>query len=108
VLVQWCVGAVVYDHHMARLTITLSDERHQQLKLRAAKSGKSIGEVIESDLQASERLARERITLILEAAWTHGDAARPAATEDEVMNFALELEREVNGRSRTERKNGSI
>ena len=98
----------MYNRLMARLTITLSDERHQQLKLRAAKSGKSIGEVIESELQASERLARERITLILEAAWAHGDAARPDATEDEVMNFALELERKVNSGGRTERKNGSI
>ncbi len=92
---------------MARLTITLSDERHQQLKLQAARSGKSIGEVIESELQASERLARERITRLLEAAWAHGDAARPAATEDEVMKFALELERTANSPGRTERKNGS-
>lgn len=92
---------------MARLTITLSDQRHRQLKVRAAQSGKSIGEVIESELQASEQLARERITLILEAAWAHSDAARPAASEDEVANFALELEREVNNDGRTERKNGS-
>ncbi|MCO5201682.1 MAG: hypothetical protein M9925_08295 [Chloroflexi bacterium] len=92
---------------MARLTITLSDERHQQLKLQAARSGKSIGEVIESELQTSERLARERITWLLEAAWAHGDAARPDATEDEVMKFALELERTANSPGRTERKNGS-
>lgn len=81
---------------MARLTITLSDQRHRQLKVRAAQSGKSIGEVIESELQASEQLARERITRVLEAAWAHADAARPAVTEDEVVNFALDLEREVN------------
>lgn len=105
---QWCFDALVYDHSMARLTITLSDERHQQLKLQAAKSGKTIGEIIEAELQASERLARERITRILEAAWAHGDAARPGVTEDEVMNFALKLERAANSPGRTERTNGPV
>ena len=84
---------------MARLTITLSDRRHAHLKLRAAKAKKSIGEIIESELENSERLSRDRITQILEAAWAEGAAARPEATEDEVMAFALDLEREVNARS---------
>lgn len=35
---------------MARLTITLTDERHQALKEAAAKRGKSIGALIEESL----------------------------------------------------------
>jgi len=99
---------VVYNRLMARLTITLSDERHQQLKLRAAREGTTIGKLIEAELQVSERLARHCVTRILEDAWAHGDAARPGATDDEVITFALELEREVSSGSRSERKNGSI
>jgi len=94
---------MVYSTCMARLTITLSDECHAQLKLRAAKLGKSIGEIIEHDLQVSEQLARERITRILEAAWAHSRDVRPDATEEEVMNFALQLEREVHQKSRKQR-----
>ena len=35
---------------MARLTITLSDERHQALREAAAKRGKTIGQLIEESL----------------------------------------------------------
>ncbi len=35
---------------MARLTITLSDERHRALKEAAAQRGRSIGELIEASL----------------------------------------------------------
>jgi len=36
---------------MTRLTISLSDERHQALKEAAAKRGKSIGALIEESLE---------------------------------------------------------
>ncbi len=54
---------------MARLTITLSDERHRALKEAAARRGRSIGELIEASLDfygikssesASELVARAR------------------------------------------------
>ena len=35
---------------MARLTITLSDDRHRALKEAAARRGRSIGELIEASL----------------------------------------------------------
>jgi hypothetical protein len=36
---------------MARLTITLSDERHRALREAAAKRGKTIGQLIEESLE---------------------------------------------------------
>jgi hypothetical protein len=36
---------------MARLTITLSDERHQALKEAAARRGRTIGELVEASLE---------------------------------------------------------
>jgi plasmid stability protein len=80
---------------MARLTITLSDERHRQLKMRAAKCGKSIGELIEEELAASEERARKELNAILEKAWAHADRERPEATDEEVMEFALELTHDI-------------
>ena len=38
---------------MARLTISLSDERHLALKEAASRRGKTIGEVIEESLERS-------------------------------------------------------
>lgn len=54
---------------MARLTITLSDERHRALKLAAARRGITLGQLIEASLDswgiktteaASEIVARAR------------------------------------------------
>lgn len=54
---------------MARLTITLSDDRHRALKEAAARRGRSIGELIEASLDfygikssesAAELVARAR------------------------------------------------
>ncbi len=49
-LVFWCVGAKLPV--MARLTVTLSDRRHQALKETAARRGKTIGSLIEESLDA--------------------------------------------------------
>ena len=38
---------------MARLTITLSDERHRALKEAAARRNKSIGQIVEESLELS-------------------------------------------------------
>ena len=37
---------------MTRLTITISDERHQALKEAAARRGKTIGEIVEQSLES--------------------------------------------------------
>jgi hypothetical protein len=36
---------------MTRMTITLSDERHRALKQAAARSGRTIGEIIDASLE---------------------------------------------------------
>lgn len=36
---------------MARLTITLTDEKHRALKEAAARSGKTIGQIVEESLE---------------------------------------------------------
>ena len=36
---------------MSRLTITLTDERHRALKEAAARSGKTIGQIVEESLE---------------------------------------------------------
>lgn len=71
---------------MARLTITLSDERHLALREAAAKRRKTIGQIIEESLEfygikttrSAERLvakARARASL------SEADAMRVAVTE---------------------------
>ena len=37
---------------MARITITLSDERHRAVKEAAARQGKTIGEIIDESLES--------------------------------------------------------
>lgn len=69
---------------MARLTITLSDERHRALREAAVQRGKTIGELIEESLQfygiksaasASALVARAR--------------ARAALREDRALRLAV-------------------
>jgi len=50
---------------MARLTITLPDERHERLRYRAARENKSIGQIIEEELKSAEDARRERILATL-------------------------------------------
>jgi plasmid stability protein len=69
---------------MARLTITLPDERHLQLRVRAAAQGKSISQLIEETLTAFEDAALNEAGAMLEAAWAR-NAAQPDLPEDEAM-----------------------
>jgi hypothetical protein len=80
---------------MPRLTITLSDRRHRQLKLRAALEGKTVSNLIEEAMSELETRRRERAREILEMAWKHAAETRPGETEDDVMRLALELEAEA-------------
>ena len=69
---------------MARLTITLSDERHRALREAALKRGKTIGQLIEESLQfygiKSERNAD---ALVAKA------RARAGLTEAEALRLAV-------------------
>lgn len=83
---------------MQQVTITLSDERMQQLRQKADASGQTVSEVIEAELASMQCLARDRLDTILEAAWAHADRSRPDATDEEVMSEALAIEREIRER----------
>jgi hypothetical protein len=69
---------------MARLTITLSDERHRALREAALKRGKTIGQLIEESLEfygiKTERSAAE---LVAKA------RARASLTEPEALRLAV-------------------
>jgi hypothetical protein len=71
---------------MARLTISLSDERHRALREAAVKRRKTIGQLIEESLEfygiktqrsAEELVAKARAS----AALSEADAVRLAVTE---------------------------
>jgi plasmid stability protein len=89
---------------MARLTITLSDETHRNLKVRAALHDRTIGDLIEEELAIAReaRLARIKATF--------DEASRNAAeffgdmTEDEIMDWAVEQTRAVRAEMAQERR----
>jgi uncharacterized membrane-anchored protein len=71
---------------MARLTITLSDERHRALREAAVKRGKTIGQLIEESLDfygiktarsAEELVAKARVR----ASLSEAEALRTAVDE---------------------------
>ena len=72
---------------MARLTITLSDERHQQLKLRAAKSGRSIGELIEATLAEGDEAARQRALALASNARATAATTMTGMTDEEIEQW---------------------
>lgn len=47
---MWCISAIVYNHQMARITITLSEETHRAVKEAAARQRTTIGKIIEESL----------------------------------------------------------
>ncbi len=71
---------------MGRLTITLSDERHQALKEAAARRGKSIRQIIEESLDRygiqTQRTAAELVALARShSAMKEGEAVAMAVQE---------------------------
>ncbi len=91
-LVIWCIG------DMARLTITLSDERHRALKERAARTGMTIGEVIEESLEEYGVHAGPTGRELIEQARAHS-----SLSDDEAMNLAVE-ETRAERRERSKRE----
>lgn len=74
---------------MARLTITLSDERHKALREVAARQGTTMDAVIEESLDRAG-VRTESPLEILERAWAHAAAAKPPLDEDQVQQLAIE------------------
>lgn len=74
---------------MARLTVTLSDDRHRALKETAARRGKTIGEVIDESLEmAGVRTLDEARSLVALA------RSRAALSAEEAGRLAVEETRE--------------
>ncbi|GAB6042008.1 CopG family transcriptional regulator [Endothiovibrio diazotrophicus] len=80
---------------MARLTINLTDERHQALKEAATRRGKSIGALIEESLEFyGIKSSRSAARLVAQA------RARSGMGEDEAMALAVAETREERGEQR--------
>ena len=70
---------------MARLTITLSDERHRALREAAVKRGKTIGQLIEESLEFyGIKSARSAEKLVAKA------RARASLSEAESLRIAVD------------------
>ena len=70
---------------MARLTITLSDERYRELKQRADRTGTTISEVIEASLEEYGVRAEPTGRELIEQARAHS-----RLTEEAAMEIAME------------------
>ena len=78
---------------MARITITLSDEKHRAIKEAAARQGKTIGEIIDESLDFyGIKTAKSAAALVAKARQKAG------LTEDEARKLALEETRAVRQR----------
>ena len=80
---------------MARLTITLTDETHRELKVRAATTGETIGSLLEGAVAAEKELARVRILALLETAWTRAEAVEPKVSDDALIDEANALVHDI-------------
>lgn len=75
-----------------RTTLTIEEELLRSVKVRAARTGKRDGEVIEEAVKSHLGLD------VLERAWAANDM-----DEDEAMELALEAQREVRQERRAKR-----
>ena len=87
---------------MARLTITLSDEKHRALKQAAARRGTTIGAIIEESLEHAGVKSEEDAVGILERAWRNAAETMGEMTEQQVTDWAVgevrDYRRERHGR----------
>jgi len=88
VLAHQCT--ILYDTGMARLTISLSDERQRALKEAAASRGRSMGQIIEESLELYGIKTRDEALELLELA-----GRRANLSDDDAMALALEAQRAV-------------
>lgn len=78
---------------MARLTITLSDERHRALKEAAARRNRSIGRIIEESLDSCGIKTSKSASALVAAA-----RQRSRLDDDDAMAVAVEETRNERGR----------
>jgi hypothetical protein len=91
---------------MARLTITISDDRHRALKETAARRGLTIGALIEESLDRAGVKTAETALAILDAARGHSAKIRPVLSEEEAMELAVEVTRDARRELAQERRRG--
>ena len=78
---------------MARMTITLGDERHRALKEAAARSGRTIGEIIDESLEfAGIKTENSVETLVARV------RAASTLSEDEALAIAVQETSAARGR----------
>lgn len=75
---------------MSRLTITLSDEIHQALKEAAARTGRTIGSLIEEGLQLRGIRPMSHTKDLVKKARSNA-----ALTEDDALSIALDETRQL-------------
>lgn len=74
---------------MARLTITLSDERHQQLKMRAASERTSIGALIEKELAFLDEANRRRAMELTAKARANAATSVRDMSDEEIQQWVV-------------------
>src|SRR5262245_61497399 len=80
----WWIGDMVRAEAMARLTITLSPDRHRALREAAARRGKTIRSLVEESLDAyGIKTASQAAALVARA------RSRSSLTEAESMSLAV-------------------
>lgn len=88
---------------MARVTITLSDERYERLKRQAEHTHQAISELVERELAEADRARRSEALAILEDARAHARSVEPHLTDDEIMEIAVAETRAYRREKRGER-----
>ncbi len=90
-MMRWCFYTKALT--MARLTITLSDERHRALREAALKRRKTIGQLIEESLEFyGIKTQRSAAELVAKA------RARASLSEADALRLAVEETRSVRRR----------
>jgi predicted CopG family antitoxin len=75
---------------MARVTITLADERYERLKSRAASTHKTLSELVEEGLAEAEEAQMQRLAEFVAKARRHAARVEPNLSDEEVMTIAVE------------------
>jgi len=87
---------------MARLTITLSDERHSALREAAARRGITMARIIDESLERSGIKTRDEVLDILARAQRNATSEMGAMTDEEIEQWAVDEVR-AHRRERVER-----
>ena len=79
---------------MSRITISISDQKHSALKEMSARSGKTIGQIVEESLEFyGVKTSKQAADLVKMA------RKRASLTEDKALQIAVEETRKVRKKS---------